>query len=178
MSLSREHREKFLEMQDYLVRIAHNIARNSYQGADPDDLLSEMNVYILERAEREPAFLNQQPGYISRAAGWAARDYCSPKRHAGSYGWDKEAFSLDAENEDGTDPAEVFAADLTDDELAISVREVLNELNGTARQVAGLMLLGANGAEIARELGTSRQNVSYYRRQIREALAPVHAQAA
>jgi DNA-directed RNA polymerase specialized sigma24 family protein len=177
LSLSQTQRVKFADLQSYLERIAHNLVRNYYPNLDPDDLLSEMNLYILERAARDPSFLEQRPGFVSRAAAWAARNSANPKRHAGNYGRDREAYILDAENDDGTDPAEVFAAELTDHDLAIAVREALSSLEGTTRQVAGLLLTGLKGAQAARELGISRQSVQYHKTLVREALAPVYREA-
>ena len=65
------------KLQAYLDRIAHNIVRSHYPEQDPDELLSVMNETVCQLAAKDPAFLDQTPGYITRKAAWAARDYCT-----------------------------------------------------------------------------------------------------
>ncbi len=175
--LTASQEAKILDLESYLVRISHNLVRTHYPEQDPDDLLQVMNLYILERAETEPEFLSQRPGYVSRAAAWAARAYCSPKRTGVNHGADRVAFSLDDPNDEGVENAERFAAPSGDLDIAIAVRDALKDLTGLTAKVASLMLAGLSISEVGRELGLSRQTIHYHKVKPTEILAPIYTEA-
>jgi len=160
-------------LQEYLERIAWKLHYQYYQATPAEDILQQMNLFLLERAQEDPTFFDQSPRYISRAAAWAARDWLKPSRKGANYGEDRAAFSLDAENKDGADPAESIAAETGDNDISIAVRDALDTLTGKARDLAALMLQGMRIGEAAAELGISKQSANYYRKQIIKVLAPV-----
>ena len=69
-------------LQNYLERIAWNIHHKNYPMIDGEDILSQMNLAIIERASADPTFLDQKPGYITKAAAWAAPGPALPNRTA------------------------------------------------------------------------------------------------
>ena len=167
--LTPDQIETIEELQGYLTRVAHNIVRTSYPWADPDDLLQEMNVYILERAQQDPEFLDQTRSYITRAAAWngrnALRGACRERNHT----------PLEMDGEGDTPAMETrFAENGPDVELSVAVTEALSALGDKALKIAKLIAAGWTGNDLARAAGlTSRKSVTYYRKQIAEALAPV-----
>ena len=145
------------DLEQYLIRIAYRLSYNADPPFDPDDLLQEMHLCILERARRDPTFLEQRPGYISRAAAWAARDWCR-RQH-------REKFDTsDYHN------LERIEADHLDVDLSLSVQQALGELGEKARLVASAMMAGYRGPALVERVGMSKQLVYYYRQQIRSAL--------
>lgn len=167
--------QRLISLQPYLKRIAHNLS-HKYAGQSADDLLQAMNLAIVERAAKDPTFLDQADGYISQTAGWAARDYCCSHLKGVNHGWHREAFSLDEENPDGFDNDELFADEQPDLGLALDIRDIVATLTGKTRKVADLMMQGYTGLELAERAGLkSNQAVNYYRGLIRQALAPVYA---
>ena len=174
--LTASQHDRISSLQSYLDRIAHNLVRTHYQEQDPDDLLQQMNLYILERVAKEPEFLDKPDGYITKSAAWAARNFCRSDLRGVNHGWHRAAFSLDAENDDGIDNGEVFAEESPDTDLAISIREALSALSEKTQLVAKLMLAGYRGIELAKQAGlNSKPAVSYHRRLIKQALTPVYA---
>jgi len=121
-------------LQSYLDRIAHNIVRSYYPEQSTDDLLQQMNLYVAERAAREPAFLDQTPGYITKAAAWAARDYCRRERHGRAL----QPQLLDREDDDGTIAAECIPAPLADLDLPIDIRAALATLSEKRQRIAAM----------------------------------------
>lgn len=146
------------ELQHYLARIAHSIVLTSYPEQTAEELLQEMNLYILERAEREPAFLKQARGYISRAAAWHARDWCRDQHTD----WFR---TLDPEAGDW------ICRDDPDVGLCLDVRAALEGMGETAQEIARLMTIGYRGKDLERATGRSKQNLHYYRKQIKRTLA-------
>lgn len=166
--------QRLISLQPYLKRIAHNLSYQ-YAGQSADDLLQAMNLYILESTEKDPSFLDQTDGYISRNAAWAARGYTRSDHKGINHGWHREAFSLDQENDNGIDNAERFADEQPDGDLAMDIRDVLETLTGKTRKVADLMMEGYRGEELAKRAGLrSNQAVYYYRGLIRRALDSVY----
>ena len=158
-------------LQNYLERIAWKIHYRSYPMVDGEDILSQMNLAIIERAESDPTFLDQQPGYITKAAAWAARTWCRRELH----GQNLQPNILDDETEDGQLMAETIAASDTDLDLTISVRDTVASLDDKLQMVAQMLMQGFKKREIAETLGVTPASVSYYVNQLRSAFAPVHA---
>jgi len=90
------------QLQKYLTYIACRIHQDYADHVSTDDVVSAMNAHIVEQANRDPAFLDQTPGYITKAAAWAARDYCRRERHGRAL----QPQLLDREDDDGTIAAE------------------------------------------------------------------------
>jgi len=175
--LTTSQQDRITALQPYLDRIAHNLIMTYYHDRDPQDLLQEMNLCILERAETDPAFLGQTDSYICNSAAWKARCSTRSDRNGVNHGWRREAFSLDAINENGIDNAELFAAETPDAGIALDVRAALSTLSSTTQLVARLIVAGFKGQELADRAGlSSKQAVSYHRRLIKAALAPVAGQ--
>ena len=158
-------------LQNYLERIAWNIHHKNYPMIDGEDILAQMNLALIERAESDPTFLDQQPGYISRAAAWAARTWCRREL----YGQKLQPNILDDETEDGQLVAEKFAADDQDLDLSVSVRATLERLDDKLQIVAQMLMQGFKKKEIAEALDVTPSSVSYYVNQLRSSFAPVHA---
>ena len=154
-------------LQKYLERIAWKLHHMTGQTIDGEDILSEMNLHICERAAADPTFLDQAPGYISKAAAWHARSWLRRQLH----GQGLELNILDSETEDGQLKSELFAAKSQDNDLTIAVHDTLDTLEGRLRQIGELLMEGYRKSEIADELGMSRANVSYYVRLLRQEFA-------
>lgn len=171
--MTTRQRAKFETTQLYLKRIAGHLVRTHYPGQEVDELVQVMNLYILERAQKDATFLDQARGFISRSAGWHARNWCSPERKGANHGNDRMAFSLDHTDVDGRDMREVLGDDEPDHDLVIAVRQVLAGLDGLTAQIATMMLTGFRVNEIAETLGVTRQTISAHKRRLRSALAPL-----
>lgn len=172
--LTSSQRTTVVSLQDYLNRIAHHIVRTDWTQASPDDVLQTMNLYIAERAEQDPTFLQQAPGYITKAAAWEARHWLRDtytRYHRGRR--IAASVPLETDDEDGCPADEVYAAPEPDRELAVDVREALSGLDKVSREIAQLKLAGWTHREIAQEYGWTAANVSNYVRKIKAALLPV-----
>jgi len=170
--LTANQRQKLTDLQPYLKRIAHNIVATHYSGQDPDDLLQTMNAAICEQAARAPEFLDQTPGYITRKAAWAARDYC---RHE-QYGRNLATLSLDASGPDGDSSlAEVIPAPLADLDLPIDVARALATLSQKRQQIVAMLAAGLQRKEIAAHFGVKSATLAWDYQKIRSALQPVYA---
>lgn len=156
----------FFELQDYLSRIARKLS-HTYEGYESDELLQEMNVHILERAAQDPTFLDQQPGYITRAAAWHVRTWVRDQ-------YDNRRIGLNLEA-DEDEPSEWMAAPVVDQDTIIDVQDALASLSGRVAEVAQMLMAGWKATEIASELGCSKATITYYKNQLRAALAPVMA---
>lgn len=149
-------------LQNYLTRIACRLGYT--YNWEADDILSEMNLFILEEAARNPVFLDQNPGYITRAAAWHAQNYVRSEVSLGTSA--RTTASLD-------DLAETLADETEDIEFSITVEDILSELGEQAARVARLIAAGFKGQELADRAEMSKQSISYYRGQIRTALEGV-----
>jgi DNA-directed RNA polymerase specialized sigma24 family protein len=167
--MTRSQSVNIADLQAYLERIAWKL---SYKyGEDHDDLLQVMNLEILEQAEKNPTFLDQTRAYICNKAAWAARNFCRSDLRGQNHGHDRAAFSLDQDNDDGTDPAETIAAETPDQDVRISVQDALASLSETTQLVAKLMMEGYKGEALAEHAGlNSKAAVGYHRRLIKQAL--------
>lgn len=169
--------EKLLEMQDYLSRIAFSLRCHYADVYSKEDILQEMNTAILERAQEDPTFLDQRPGYISKYAGYIGRDFCK-RAFAVKLGWARNEWrSLDEPNRDAPPLAEDYAmaAPAGDQDIAIMVRDAISTLTGRAREVATMMLAGYKRVDIAKHFGLSSQSLSKDVNQVKAVLAPVYA---
>jgi len=160
------------KLQEYLDRIAHNIVRSYHPGADPEDLLSVMNTHIVEQAARDPTFLDQKPGYISRSAAWAAYHYCEHEQ----CGRKLQPQSLDRED-DGIPAGERIPAPLADLGLPIDIRNALAALSEKRQRIAAMLVAGFQRREIAEAFGVKSPSLSWDFTIIKRALQPVHAAA-
>lgn len=171
--LTASQNDRITSLQDQLRKIAYSIAYSHYR-ADVDemaqDLIAEMNLYIAERAAQDPTYLDQEDNYVTRAAGWHARDYARRER----YGRNLQPQLMDAETEDGVLFAETLAGDETDNDLVIAIQEALAELGEIAAQVAQMILEGYRNKDIAEALNVKPPTVYWYRKQIAEVLAPIY----
>lgn len=171
--LTRSQKTTIVSLQSYLTRIAHNLHRTHWSQVPADDILQEMNLHIAEQAEADPAFLQQSPGYVTKAAAWHARHWLRDtytRFHRGQ----RVSAGLPLETDDEDRPAdEIYAATEPDREIAIDVRSALAGLNKMSLRVAMLKMQGLKRAEIAAELGTSSQALTTHLKRIEEALAPV-----
>jgi hypothetical protein len=158
--LTASQRDKIADpsLLNYLTRIAHNIVHMHYPEQLADDLLQEMHLYILERTQKDPTFLDQKPGYVSKAAAWHARTWCRDQ-HADWF----RTLEPGAGDWDTCDDPDVG--------LSIDVRDALSGLGDKAIEVARLLAAGYKGADLEARSGMSKQLISHYRRQLRQALA-------
>ena len=133
-----------------------------------------MTLYVAEQAQQDPAFLDQSPGYVTRAAAWHARHWL---RHTYTRFHRGERVSaglpLETDEDDSRPADEVYAAPQQDNDLALDIRTALAGLDEISLKVATLKMQGLKRTEIARELGTSSQNLSRHLRKIEAALKPV-----
>jgi DNA-directed RNA polymerase specialized sigma24 family protein len=151
-----------LGLQGYLTRIAGHLA--SQYGTSAEELLSQMNLYLAERAHQDPGFLQQAPGYITRAAAWRARDWMRSQRR-------ERCTSFDAIEQ-------VLYAPAPDLDLGLAVRDALAGLCETDRQIAGMLASGYERKEIAQRLGYSSSSALWRAlARIRAALTPALAGA-
>lgn len=172
--LTRSQKRTIVELQDYLTRISHNLHNTHWSQVPADDILSEMNLYIAEQAEADATFLDQAPGYISKAAAWHARHWCRDQFTRYLHGERVAAgLALQTDDEDSRPADEVYAAPQVDEDIAIDVRAALAGLDEVSFQVAQLKMAGMGRTEIAAELGYSKQALSTYLKRIEAALAPV-----
>lgn len=155
-------------LQPYLTRIAHNIVRTYHREQDPDDLLQIMNLHIVEAAQADPEFLNQNRSYICKVAAYRARNFCNRE----SYGERKQPKLIDRDDEGLL--AERFAAPQVDQDIVLDVRKALQTLSGRTAEIAQLMLDGWRQADIAKHFGITRQSVQPEKKRIEAALAPVY----
>jgi len=135
-----------------------------------------MTLYVAEQAQQDPAFLDQSPGYVTRAAAWHARHWL---RHTYTRFHRGERVSaglpLETDEDDSRPADEVYAAPQQDNDLALDIRTALAGLDEISLKVATLKMQGLKRTEIARELGTSSQNLAQYLRKIEAVLAPLWA---
>jgi len=171
--LSTEQQKKIESLQSYLGRIAHNIVATHYPDQDPDELLAVMNAAICERAAQDPSFLEQDPPYIVKWAGWRARDYC--RREA--YGHGLTGTSLDADTDSALPLAETLPAPLADLDLPIDVARALATLNRKRQTIAAMLAAGFQRREIADRFGVTSPTLSWDLGKIRAALQPLYAAA-
>jgi len=172
--LTNDQKATLIGLQEYLSRIAHHIIRAHWQEVDPDDLLQEMTLYVAERAQQDPTFLDQAPGYISRAAAWHARHWCRDtftRVHNGRRVSEGVPFETDGVESRPTD--EVYESPEPDNDIAIDVQAALAGLDGVSFRIAQLKMAGMKRKDIATELDTSSQNLSRHLRKIEAALKPV-----
>lgn len=156
--LTANQQSALIELQPYLARIAGKMHHTYYPTVPADDLLQEMNAAICEQAARDPAFLDQAPGYVTRKAAWAARDYA---RHA-TY--------LDL---DGGESLERMAAPAPDLDLGIDVRRALGTLDRKRQEIAAMLAGGWKRKEIAARFGVKSPSLSWDLGKIRAALGGV-----
>jgi len=172
--LTPSQREKIVNLQSYAERIAGNLHHTHWRQVPAEDIAQEMLLYIGERAETDPDFLEQTPGYVSRAAAWHARHFCRDHftRHLHGERISKDV-SLETEIDDELPVDEVYPAPAPDRDIALDVHEALAGLDEAARRVAEMRLAGWRRCDIAAEMGTSSQNLSQYYRRIEATLAPI-----
>lgn len=172
--LTRSQKTTIVSLQSYLTRIAHHMVRTHWTQADPDDVLAQMNLHIAEKAEEDPSFLEQSPGYITKAAAWEARHWL---RHTFTRylhgGRTSAGLPLETDDKDERPADEVYASAAPDSDIAIDVRTALAGLDEVSLQIAQLKMAGMQRKEIAVQLGTSSQNLSRHLHKIEAALKPV-----
>lgn len=171
MMLTANQRDEIEQLQPYLLRIAHNIVRTHFPGQDAEEILGVMNAAICEQAARDPTYLEQAPGYVTRKAAWAARDFCRREVHREQL----VPVRIDAEHADHQPLAERFAAPLTDLDLSIDIQRALATLSEKRQQIAAMLVAGFKRREIAETFGVTSPTLSWDFAKIRAALAPVYA---
>lgn len=164
--MNPSQQEKLLSLQGYLDRIAHKLSF-TYTGYDPDELLQEMNVSICEQAEKDPDFLNQTDGYITRRAAWHIKTWVRDQ-------YDNRRIGLNLEA-DEDEPSEWISAPIVDQDIIIDVQDALASLSGRVAEVAKMLMKGWKATEIAEQMGITKQSVQYYKNQLKAALAPAMA---
>jgi len=169
--LTANQQATLVALQPYLTRIAHNIVRTHYPEQDADELLQTMNEAICERAAQDPTFLDQTPGYITRAAAWAARNYCQRER----FGHNLVPQSLDAETGDDHTLAETIPAPLADLDLPLDVARALARLSRKRQQIVAMLAQGFQRKEIAERFGVKSPSLTWDLNKIKTVLQPVYA---
>jgi RNA polymerase sigma factor (sigma-70 family) len=159
MALTNAQAQAIDDLQPYLERIAYKITTHYYPQLDPQDVLQEMNLSLLERAESDPSFLDQAPGYLSRFAAWRGRDFCKcqydDQRQASLEGYPQ---LVDVE---------------PDPDRALQVRAALDQLDEQDQAIALAIGAGYTQTEIAASLGyASYRGLHRAMARIRQALAP------
>lgn len=140
---------------------------------DADDLYQEMALAIVERDQRDPAFLDQQDAYLTQYGTWQAK-------HAAEKSYSYHGHVTQLEDAAGmycllgddpdADPVQAAETAETIDELL----EMVQALDPKNQQVVRLLYCGYSESEIARELHISRPAVSQRKRTIARALAEHH----
>jgi RNA polymerase sigma factor (sigma-70 family) len=154
--MSTESGTILVGMQSYLLGIATNVVSTSYPDADREDVLSEINVYLLKRSEIDPQFLHQTRAYIARAAAWHAahwlRDHYTCVRNGNRM--DRQQYIGDLAVADLP-----FYDDSVQREVQIGLAEFLHGLDGRKRRIVDLRMQGYSNREIARSEGITPQAV-------------------
>jgi DNA-directed RNA polymerase specialized sigma24 family protein len=154
--------EALADLQPYLERIAHKMTLSCYSQLDPQDVLQEMNLAMPERADVDPSFLDEAPGYVSRFAAWRGRDRC--KRQCAHIAVDLEV------------TGSTLSEPRPDQDLAIDVGRLLDGLSAAEQWIAQRLGAGYTQTEIARELGySSHSGIGRTMRHLRHALEPAMA---
>jgi DNA-directed RNA polymerase specialized sigma24 family protein len=157
----KEYQGTVLEgLEDRIKGAACNVAQS--WGADADDVEQEMVLAILERYEEEPEFLQQTDAYVVNYGAWKARDVL--KHEACQF--NREVEDSPVEDDDG-----ITLLDLADQQdpwaeisVSLAVREAIENLDDTNRQIALGLAAGYAVPEIADEIGMTRQAVYYHMR--------------
>jgi len=121
-----------------------------------DDLVQDANVAIIERADRDPTYLVTSPAYIVQLGIWRAGD--TVRREAAYFR--------------AVAPVELAKAQVETDFVTIAtVAQALETVGGRTRLVADGLAGGMRETDIAVELGTRPQAITYHKRKLRRALA-------
>lgn len=147
--------DRWSHLLAYLRRIAWYLWRAYLPSVDPDDLVQEMALYILERGRRDRAYLAHPDGYLTKSAAWHARSVCRAL-HDGRMqplpaGWPVASPAFDADRR-------------------VAVAQALRGLSEKDRQVARLISAGYKGRALSARTGLSLASLTRYRARIRRAL--------
>ncbi len=146
-----------------LERMAAYYARRC--GEDPDDLLQEAWLGLLEAVPTVDVRIGVPEHYLVRRARWRLLDAVKRARLRRCAALDPEV--LEAH------PAPSHSADAV--VAGVDVSYFLTRLNPTQKQVARLLMAGLTWREAGTLLGCSSANVAYHVRQIRKQWDAWHA---
>lgn len=155
--------ERIQKLQPRLERIAWNIHLTHYPDHAPDDILQEMNLYILEQARANPAYLDHPDKYVCNGAAFYARTWCRNQYANRRISYDQHPGLIEAWLVVGDD-------DLAG-ELAPDIADALTGLDAITRRIAAALAGGCHGADLCAMTGLSPQQISYRRRELKRALA-------
>lgn len=163
--MTSNQEQRIIDLQAALRPIAGKLARD--YDIDFDDLLSEMNMAIIDRAERDPDFLDQEDNYIARWGGWRARDWGRRECYQRKFFQVPTTAEIEQIRPDsGDDPADLIEqADRID-----TLGELIANLGEQTRRVLQLWAGGYKVKEIASELAITAPSVCYHKNQIRQGL--------
>lgn len=155
--------DRIQKLQPRLSRIAWNIHLTHYPEHAPDDILQEMNLYILEQAQVNPAYLGHPDKYVCNGAAFYARTWCRDQYADRRVSYDQHPGLIEAWLR-VDDVAETFTPDVT---------SALAGLDALTRRIAALLAGGCHGADLCAATGLSPQQITYRRREIKRVLAAV-----
>jgi len=172
-NLTKAQVEKIESLQNYLTRIANNLARNNFPSADPQDLLQMMNETIVTQQAKTPKFLSQSPKFICQRAAWGAQAAYRKYHHINMRKSRPQHFA----NEIKLDSEENNQAELIgtsrDNDTALSVAQALVGLSEKTLEIAQLLADGWKRQDIAKKLGVSRVTVHNHTKKLQKALAGI-----
>lgn len=155
--MTSDQAQQIVKLQAQLIPIAGAIA--AQYDVDFDDLLSEANAAIIERAAHDPSFLAQKENYITRWGAWRARDYA--RRQCQWQGMQPYQVEIEVTPTDPTDIADTA-------ELADALENLITSLGTQARQVLSLWANGYSVKEIADTLSITPASVCCHKTRIRQ----------
>lgn len=140
-----------------------------------DDLFQIMVKVLIERAQREPDFINQKDAYILKYASWNVRNAANSARTYLRIIL-PETIIKDDEGDEVSNfdflkaPCEDPESQIIRDEAIDSLIADLNKLKGRDHAIVCLMYCGYSRTEIAKELGITKSAITQRARKIAEAL--------
>jgi RNA polymerase sigma factor (sigma-70 family) len=159
--------ERILRLEPRLRRIC-GAQVGTFSEHTAEDLFQHVCLMILENASQ---FENKPDQYLFNFAVWRARNLAAKGRTYTRY-IDDEDFVEGRREPRRQVRKTLYTGEPTPEHACISneivdtIVEVLESLEGSARQVVQLLIAGHNGAEIACALKISRQAVSQHRQRV------------
>jgi DNA-directed RNA polymerase specialized sigma24 family protein len=163
-----EEARRRLSQESLLDRIksaAYNVAMQ--WNADPEDVVQEIVLAILEEYTKDPDFLNQTDAYIVNKGAWMARN--ALKRMAVQE-WNHEV--EDVETETGTPLLDLVGEynPWAAVDLGLALNTAYDELGEVDRGIVAGMYEGLNRREIGQKVGLSHTAVNNHIPAIAEAI--------
>lgn len=148
-----EQNTRLVKLQDDLTKMAYWLHRQHIPDMHPDDILGEMNLALMIRADQDPTFLDQKKAYIISHAVWRARHAATKNRRYTNRRVDYV--------DDEADPLS-YIADTADLDFGLDFQQALAGLSEKTKTIVLLLGQGYRKADIARIMKISAPNVGYH----------------